>query len=172
MPPYKLEKVGKSQQKARSAAPVKDDSLHEYEWAYGDDAEEMMNKTVDNVISGFRNDGHIDLSAGTISENASIYFDENTIIEDEILAHIEHHPDRLSKYTEEDEEEIIRQIEKRRLKIKQHILKNYPKSTIEVLAKHRLDIAEHLKEKDPELYKRITEVRSKIEREQNEKQDK
>ena len=172
LPPYKLEKVGKSQQRVRSAAQVKDDSLHEYEWAYGDDAEKMMNKTIDNVISGFRNDGHIDLSSGNISENASIYFDENTIIEDEILAHIEHHPDRLSKYIEEDEEEIIRQIEKRRLKIKQHILKNYPKSTIEVLAKHRADIAEHLKEKDPELYKQITEVRSKIEREQNEKQDK
>lgn len=171
LPPYQLERVNESQKKFRSETLVKDDSLHEYEWAYGDDAEKMMNKAVDNVISGFINDGHIDLSAETISENASIHFDENTIIEDEILAHIEHHPDRLSKYTDEDEDEIIRRIEKRRLKIKQHILKNYPKSTIEVLAKHRGDIAEHLKAKDPELYKRITDVRSKIEREQNTKKD-
>lgn len=134
--------------------------LHEYEWAYGKDAEKMMNSAVTEIISDIKYNKEMSISADELGRAANISVGKNTVIEDEILMRLEMHIEDISKATDKSEEELVTEIEKRREKIRKHI-KKYHLSSYAALNNHRDLLMQNIKESDPQLYKIIMDANIK-----------
>lgn len=130
-------------------------SAQEFVWAFGDEAEEKIEKHIHRQIEALKKNHNLE----TITHG--LWTQMESFDEDEWLQHLEAHLSEIVKISDEDEVTIAGKIEHRRKDLLDRIEKEHPdlaKRFIE--RRHVLD--EHLKEHYPEIYEKIIQLRNEI----------
>ena len=158
--PYLLEGVDKNEKFPYIEA---NERLAEFEWAFGNHAEEQMEHLVEEIARNLEHANRINVESLVEAENHTAWGKIGLFDEDELL-------DRLEVFIEEngkssvEVEEIEKRIEQRRKVIEEKISKLNPEG-LEQLRKHREIIEEHIKKEHPDYYEHIMEIRKKLESE-------
>lgn len=162
--PYPLEGVEKGVEHPYVEA---NERLAEFEWAFGDGAEEKMEQLASELAEKLIHSEDDNYSMDTIveAESDASWGRVGLFDEDELLERLEMH---LSELEDQDDVDVnIEKIEKRieqRRKVIEKKIKNLSPEAMEMLKRHREEIEEHLKEKNPEYYERVMEIREKYEK--------
>lgn len=135
--------------------------LAEFEWAFGEGAEEKMEQLAEEVAEQIVHSGDYSMENIVKTENEASWGRVGLFDEDELLERLEMHLSQLEEKGVSNIEEIEKRIEQRRQIIERKI-KNLSPEALEMLERHRREIDEHLKEKNPEYYKHLQEVREKF----------
>jgi len=137
--------------------------LAEFEWAFGDTAEEQMEQLVAEIAKNLEQTKHINMQSLVEAENDTSWGKIGLFDEDELL-------DRLEVYIEELEkngntslkvEELEKRIEQRRKIVEEKITKLNPEG-LKLLKKHREEIEEHIRKEHPDYYEHIMEIRKHL----------
>ncbi len=140
-------------------------SLHEYNWAFGDEAPERIERDVREIID------HIsekDWKASTLEEssmehlfhNAHIWGGFGSIDEDELLRRLELHKKELAERLHNDENAIAAAIEQRRQMIARQLGEINPHAA-RLLKEHQLLVEKTLKKQFPDEYESLGEGEEK-----------
>lgn len=161
--PYPLEGVNKSEEFPYIEA---NERLAEFEWAFGNSAEEHMEQLVAEIAENLEQAKKINMQSLVEAENHTSWGKIGLFDEDELL-------DRLEVYIRELQEngnttlkveEIEKRIEQRRRIIEEKINRLNPDG-LELLRKHRAEIEEHIKIEHPDYYEHIMALRVQLEKE-------
>ena len=144
-----------------------EEKLAEFEWAFGEDAEDRLKKladaTADELVEQITNhEEHISVledHGATTKWGMLGLFDEH-----EFWDFLEVRIDDMVKdgvMSDEDATWIKERIEARRLKGEQRLSELNPKA-IKILSKHRERILKHVKDKDPEAYEHMKKIITQI----------
>ena len=123
-------------------------------WAFGDDAENVIEKHIRESIENMKNGKDMD----KVMEG--FWKDMDIQDEDEWLEHMEAHIEEIVRATGEDENSIAERIEHRRRDLLAKLEKEHPEF-VERYKVRRERIDEHLKEHNPEVYEKIIRLREK-----------
>ncbi len=161
--PYPLEGVSRDEEFPYVEA---NERLAEFEWAFGDSAEEKMEQLVAEVAENLEHAKKVSMEALVEAENDTSWGKVGLFDEDELLDRLEIHLNELEEQgdTKLNIEEIEKRIEQRR-KIVEKKIKGLNPEALELLRKHRQEIEEHLKTEHPEYYERIMEIREHLQNE-------
>jgi len=169
-PPYELEES----YSVENNSPImeSDERLAEFEWAFGEDASEYMEKlaeeTAEEMATSIHN--HVDEIEDIDEHGFRTHwgilgrFDEN-----EFWDHLEvriHELYEHGRISEEEMEALEIRIEKRR-ESGEHRLEELNPHAKELLDKRRMKVLAHLKEKDPEEYEHLMELYKRIKHKNN-----
>ncbi len=159
--PYPLVGVSKDEEFPYVEA---NERLAEFEWAFGDSAEEKMEQLVAEVAENLEHAKKVNMETLVEAENDTSWGKVGLFDEDELLDRLEIHLNELEEHgdTKLDVEEIEKRIEQRR-KIVEKKIKCLNPDALELLRKHREEIEEHLKAEHPEYYEKIMEIREHLE---------
>lgn len=155
--PYKLEGVNETEDIAYMESEEK---LAEFEWAFGEDAEDRLKKLADAAANELvdqiaKHDEHISVledHGATTKWGMLGLFDEH-----EFWDFLEARFDDMAEdgvMSDEDAAWIKARIESRRLRGEQRLKELNPRA-IKILSKHRERILKYLKEKDPDIYEHM-----------------
>ena len=153
--PYPLENGGISDEE--SETNFHEQLFHEFEWAFGDEAQNKIDEYTDMIIEGARN--------GVIEEDGIIAITElwnglGSFDEDILLESLELRLSELSKSSGIEEEELAQRLETRRETLYQQVKsKDVPLSR--ELKLHRKEIMDNLKNESPELYDKLQNTHEK-----------
>ena len=132
--------------------------LAEFEWAFGDRAEEMMEQLATQIADELVHSHDHSVNEIIEAEHHTSWGAVGLFDEDELLERLEMHLTELEEQGFEEIEEIEQFIEQRR-----HIIETKVKTlsphALELLLSHRHEIEEHLKEQHPKHYQRMVEIR-------------
>ncbi|MDO4621534.1 MAG: SulP family inorganic anion transporter [Eubacteriales bacterium] len=139
------------------------DKLAEFEWAFGKDAQKMMEQMSEEIAEEAMHADHLD----AIDEKEGLHtswgriglFDEN-----EFLDHLEMRLEDMraaGRLTENELERIERQIETRRLIAEERLQKLNPKA-LELLAQHRSRMMEHFRQLHPIEFQHVEELQEHL----------
>ncbi|MCQ2514865.1 MAG: SulP family inorganic anion transporter [Ruminococcus sp.] len=133
-------------------------TLQEYEWAYGEMAEEKLNETVEKIIDIATGENAVERK--DIYKEINLPIREHTIIEDDLLARLEERARDIAQASGKTETIILKEIEERREEIRKYI-KNQSKQKYSELKEHRTEIKSRLEKEHPEIYQHINEILNK-----------
>lgn len=136
----------------------KEQLLHEFEWAFGDQAQAKIDEYTEDILSKATKSN---LDSDSLLELTSLWKGLGSFDEDILLESLELRLSELSQKTGIDENEIARRIEERREKIYQYV-KVEDEEAFKKLRKHRHDVMHRLRDKSPELYKRLHDYHEEI----------
>jgi len=161
--PYPLEGVNKTEFFPYIEA---NERLAEFEWAFGNNAEERMEQLVAEIARNLEQAKNINLQSLVEAENDTSWGKIGLFDEDELLDRLEVYISDLVKSgnTTLKVEEIEKRIEQRRKIIEEKISRLNPEG-LELLRKHREEIEEHIRIEHPDYYEHIMEMRVQLERE-------
>ena len=135
--------------------------LAEFEWAFGDNAEERMEQLATQMADELVH-SHDHSMQGIMEAEQHVPWGRMGLFdEDELLERLEFHLTELEAQGFDDVEEIEQRIEQRRQIIEAKI-NNLSPEALEILKRHRHEIEEHLREQHPEYYQRMMEIRKHI----------
>ena len=159
--PYPLEGAGKIESFPYIEA---NERLAEFEWAFGDSAEERMESLVVEIAENLEQAKKINMQTLIEAENDTSWGKVGLFDEDELLDRLEVHISELEKQgdTTLEVEKIEKQIEQRRKIIEEKIKELNPEG-LEMLKKHRKEIEEHIKIEHPDYYEQIMAIREQLE---------
>lgn len=131
--------------------PVKSFGRLEFEWAFGDSADEEMEKYAERLMKKL--DGKVDIreQLGRLIRADDIWKGVGEADQEELLLHIQAHIRELSERLHISEDRIEEAIELRRLTLAERLEETDPHA-FEELRKHSQRFEESLKKQDPELY--------------------
>lgn len=135
--------------------------LAEFEWAFGDSAEERMERLATQMADELIHTKDHSINKILEAEQHVPWGRMGLFDEDELLERLEFHLTELEKQGADDVEEIEKRIEQRR-KVIESKINNLSPEALELLKRHRHEIEEHLKEQHPEYYERMQEIRKKM----------
>lgn len=158
--PYPLEGVSADEEYTYVEAKER---LAEFEWAFGDSAEEKMQALASEVAEKIVRSGDYSVKNIVRMSNAVSWGRVGLFDEDELLNWLEIYFLELAKQGYPDVEEVEQSLEKRRLIVEEKLESISPEA-LELLRYHRKEIEEHLKEKRPEYYERYLELRKRFEK--------
>ena len=143
----------------------RNDHLAEFEWAFGDEAEEKMEQMAVEVagkIAEKINDGTFDKVPEAIkdAEGLSFWGRIGLFDENELLDRIEMHLSEIVKRGKVTQEKLEEVIEKRR-EIVEHKLEQINPDALKTLYSHRRKLYEHFKEENSKAYEHVVELRKK-----------
>ncbi len=163
--PYPLEGVNKIEDFPYIEA---NERLAEFEWAFGNTAEERMEQLVAEVARNLEQAKNINLQSLVEAENDTSWGKIGLFDEDELLDRLEVYIRELVKNgsTALKVEEIEKWIEQRRKIIEEKISRLNPDG-LELLRKHREEIEEHIRVEHPDYYEHIMEIREQLEGKQD-----
>lgn len=166
--PYPLEGVGKNMEHPYMEA---NERLAEFEWAFGEGAEEKMEQLAAEVAEKLAHSESYSVENIVEAENDASWGRVGLFDEDELLERLEMHLSELEDANElqMDMKEIEKRIAQRRRVIEKKI-KNLSPEALEMLKRHREEIEEHLRKKNPEYYERVVEMREKFEKKHEKKE--
>ena len=152
---------GETEDRVSEKVVVNSEQLAEFEWAFGKDAEMMMDKMAEQVVEDVVSSdaGEINIKDLHTSWGLMGLFDEN-----EFLERIEIHLEELKKDGKVAAaylERLEKQVETRRL-IAESKLKELNPKALDLLAQHREEIKKHIREAYPEELHRVEELQRKI----------
>ncbi|MBQ8317687.1 MAG: STAS domain-containing protein [Lachnospiraceae bacterium] len=136
--------------------------LAEFEWAFGDSAEERMEQLATQMADELVHTNDHSMKKIMEAEQHVPWGRMGLFDEDELLERLEFHLTELETQGFDDVEEIEKRIEQRRRVIESKI-NNLSPEALELLKRHRQEIEEHLKVQHPEYFERMQEVRKKLE---------
>lgn len=129
-----------------------ENSIQEFVWAFGEDAEAAIEREVYKAIERLRQTGDIDmLMRGKWSNMASMDADE-------WLEHLEAHLAEIVKVSGKDEEHIASSLEDRRSELYNRIKSEHPELA-EKFEHRRQILDDRLKENHPEVYEKVIKHR-------------
>lgn len=127
-------------------------TVQEFVWAFGDKAEEEIEKQIHIQIDKLKENGNLD------SITTGNWHQLEAIDEDEWLAHLEAHLAELVSLSGEDELSIAKRIENRRRELFIKIGKEHPELAEKFKERHEyMDM--QLKKKHPDIYNKIETLR-------------
>jgi hypothetical protein len=131
----------------------KNRTIHEFEWAFGTDAEKHMNLYTQNVID-------------KMGENKTLNSIENwdklnTYDEDSLLSHLELHLDEISKIQNRRRRDVLKNIEFRRYKIAKQFYNKSP-DKFENFVEQHIKMEKMLFENNPNELEQIVKYRKKL----------
>ena len=130
-----------------------EDLLYEFEWAFGKDAEEQMEKQAIRILE------HVEKSKKEdFLESAEHWHGLSLVDEDEILEHLQFHMDELAQKLGEQGEHVNEHIFERRQWIAERLKSESPEK-LEELREHQRKFEEQLKKEHPEMYWRLIEYK-------------
>ncbi|BBF43622.1 sulfate permease [Lachnospiraceae bacterium KM106-2] len=135
------------------------DAFSEFEWAFGTDAAERMERYTKEYIEHIKPNDKEALKDIREWEENSKFGRLGLFDEDEFLKRLEMHLSELSSITGYDEVTIEELIEQRRQRNEQK-LKQLNKQTSSLLKEHRHRLAEHLKQRHPDAFAHLLEKRA------------
>ena len=133
--------------------------LAEFEWAFGEDADKKMEELVAAVVKEIAgaDDSNSSLIEEAENKVAAFWGRIGLYDEDELLDRLEMHLSELAQ-SGHDADTLEERIEQRRELIESKLSRLNP-DAVEMLKKHRHDIAMHFKEKNPAAYEHMIERR-------------
>lgn len=156
--PYPLEGIDKTVEYSYVEA---NERLAEFEWAFGESAEEKMEALAAEVAEKIVQSGDFSMENIVRTESAASWGRVGLFDEDELLNRLELYFSELEEKGNPDIENIEQKLEQRRRVVEEKIKELSPEA-LELLRKHRKRIEEHLKEKRPEYYEHYLELRKKL----------
>ncbi len=153
--PYPLE--GGVDNTERSASRKRaDNRVQEFVWAFGQDAESVIEKQIEKQIEQLKETGDVE----SLLHGRWAHMEE--LDEDEWLEHLEEHLKEIVNISGKDEQTLAEKIEAHRKEVHDRIAQEHPELAQKFRERrHILDA--HLKERRPEVYELITNLRRKRE---------
>ncbi len=153
--PYPLE--GGVDNTERSASRKRaDNRVQEFVWAFGQDAETVIEKQIEKQIEQLKETGDVE----ALLHGRWAHMEE--LDEDEWLEHLEEHLKEIVNISGKDEQTLAEKIEAHRKEVHDRIAQEHPELAQKFRERrHILDA--HLKERRPEVYELITTLRRKRE---------
>jgi anti-anti-sigma regulatory factor len=148
--PYPLEGVHNSYHDIRRRKA--EDVAQELVWAFGEEAEEIIEKHVMDAIGNMKNEEDVDAALNGFWNQMPL---ED---QDEWLEHLEAHIQEIVRATGEGEEKLAELIEQRRHQIMTLIEKEHPELA-ERYREHRASVERQLKENNPKAFEIIRKIR-------------
>lgn len=151
--PYPLE--GGVDNTERSASRKRaDNRVQEFVWAFGQDAESVIEKQIEKQIEQLKETGDVE----ALLHGRWAHMEE--LDEDEWLGHLEEHLKEIVNISGKDEQTLAEKIEAHRKEVHDRIAQEHPELAQKFRERrHILDA--HLKERRPEVYELITTLRRK-----------
>ncbi len=162
--PYPLE--GGVDNTERSASRKRaDNRVQEFVWAFGQDAEAVIEKQIEKQIEQLKETGDVE----ALLHGRWAHMEE--LDEDEWLEHLEEHLKEIVNISGKDEQKLAEKIEAHRKEVHDRIAQEHPELAQKFRERrHILDA--HLKERRPEVYELITTLRKKRETDDSSDHDK
>ncbi len=152
--PYELEdKDGVS---ADKKILVGSEQLAEFEWAFGEDAQNQMEKLAMEIAKEVRNSDLSDNEALVEAEEHTSWGKIGLFDEDEILDRLEMYLMQISQ--KQDNAKLEERIEERRAIVEKKLMNMNPEA-IKVLYNHRKKLAQQFEKSNPMAYKHMVELR-------------
>lgn len=153
--PYPLE--GGVDNTERSASRKRaDNRVQEFVWAFGQDAESVIEKQIEKQIEQLKETGDVE----ALLHGRWAHMEE--LDEDEWLEHLEEHLKEIVNISGKDEQTLAEKIEAHRKEVHDRIAQEHPELAQKFRERrHILDA--HLKERRPEVYELISNLRRKRE---------
>lgn len=132
----------------------------EFEWAYGEDAEQQMEQLADQMIDSLEQTN----SPERAQELTQLLYHgrwSGEIDQDVVLAHLEEHLAELSRLLERPEDKVLFQLEQERERIAEKLKQEHPEISV-YLAERREELAQHLRQRYPDAAQHLEEIRSKL----------
>lgn len=129
----------------------KEQLFHEFEWAFGDEAQDKIEQYTNDILKNAKNSN---LNDASLDELTNLWSGLGQFDEDILLESLELHLSELSKNTGIDEESLARRIEERREAIYQFV-KVQDDEASDKLLDIRHEHMHRLRSKHPELYKKL-----------------
>lgn len=136
--------------------------LAEFEWAFGEGAEERMEALAAEVAEKIVDSGDFSMENIVKTENTASWGRVGLFDEDELIQHLEVYFSHLEEKGIAHVDEIEQHLEKRRHVIEERLKKLNPEA-IEFLRSRREKIEKLMEEKSPEDYKHYLEIRKRFE---------
>lgn len=136
----------------------KEQLLHEFEWAFGDEAQVHIDAYTQDILDNASKDN---LDNDSLLSLANLWEGLGSFDEDILLESLELRLSELSQKTGVNQDELGSIIEQRREKIYQYI-KNEDEETFNELRTHRHKKMRLLRERSPELYKALQNYHEEI----------
>ena len=158
--PYPLEGLDKAEEFPYIEA---NERLAEFEWAFGDTAEEQMEHLGAEIAENLEHANKINVQTLVEAENDTSWGKVGLFDEDELLDRLEIYISELKKNgnTTLEVGEIEKRIEQRRKVVEEKINRLNPNG-LELLRKHREEIEEHIKSEYPDYYEQIMTIRKQL----------
>ncbi|MCH5344335.1 MAG: STAS domain-containing protein [Acetatifactor sp.] len=157
--PYPLEGISKEEEYSYAE---ENERLAEFEWAFGEGAEEKMEALATEVAEKIVHSGDYSMENIVQTEKDVSWGRVSLFDEDELLNRLELYFAKLEEQGYTHIEEIEERLEQRRHIVEEKIKELSPEA-LDLLKRHRKKIEEHLKEKRPEYYEHYLELRKRIE---------
>ncbi|MBO5389349.1 MAG: STAS domain-containing protein [Lachnospiraceae bacterium] len=135
--------------------------LAEFEWAFGDSAEERMERLATQMADELIHTKDHSMNKILEAEQHVPWGRMGLFDEDELLERLEFHLTELEAQGALDVAEIEERVEQRR-KVIESKISNLSPEALELLKRHRHEIEEHLRLQHPEYYERMQEIRKKM----------
>lgn len=135
--------------------------LAEFEWAFGDGAEERMERLATQMADELIHTKDHSMKKILEAEQHVPWGRMGLFDEDELLERLEFHLTELEAQGADDVAEIEERVEQRR-KVIESKISNLSPEALELLKRHRHEIEEHLRLQHPEYYERMQEIRKKM----------
>lgn len=161
--PYELEEAPEALEVSAEAT----EQLPEFEWAFGSEAEKYLQKLADSAADELVREEEAEVQAAKLLDGHGVQtswgmiglFDEN-----EFLDYLEIRLEELmrqGRISEQQADALERHIEERRRFGEERLDKINPHA-LELLAKHRDEIREHIREQYPQEYEHLLKLRSEL----------
>lgn len=152
--PYSLEGLSEEEYFVVSDKAEDEDSLHEYNWAFGDSAPDRIERDVHEIIEhiskeDWQESQATESSKGHMFQHAHIWGGLGSIDEDEILRRLELHKKELARRLNNDEIAVARVLNERRKMIAKHLEEVDPEAA-KHLREHQLLVERTLRRQFPE----------------------
>ena len=136
----------------------KEQLLHEFEWAFGDSAEERIETYTEDILKNARN---ANLDEKSLLELTDLWSGLGSFDEDILLESLELHLSELSKSTGIDEDKLAKQIEERREALYQYV-KEEDEEAFKNFRDRRHEHMHLLRNRQPELYRKLHDYHEEI----------
>ena len=152
--PYELESV---QNEAKTMPYGNADRL-EFEWAFGDKADEEMKKLTEKLLSDIDVSGQPRQELSDVIAANSSWRGIDELDNEDLLVHLQLHLNEIAEKLGMPETQVGDAIERRKLRIARHIALR-DASALDHLREHFREYENALKEKEPSLYNELMEHR-------------
>lgn len=164
--PYEFE-FGENDSETVVAPNFKEQLLHEFEWAFGDSAEERIETYTEDILKNAKN---ANLDEKSLLELTNLWSGLGSFDEDILLESLELHLSELSKSTGIDEDKLASQIEERRETLYQYVKKE-DETAFKDFRNRRHEHMHLLRDRQPELYRKLHDYHEEIVEKRNEHLD-
>lgn len=136
----------------------RNDELAEFEWAFGEEAEQRMEKLALEVAGSVADSNLSDKRVIREAEQNASWGRIGLFDEDELLDRLEMHLAEIAQRGNHDPDMLKKRIEERRLVVEKKLADLNPEA-IGALKEHRKKLALHFKETNPEAYEHMLKIR-------------